>query len=582
MSIVLKDWYGKDQRFDHDKIFVSDEYGKLVQFTQGTGEPEVNEVILNNLEVTGFAEDSTYGAYSKVLAFGTDIEDAEIVVGKEYTVGWDGELYTTVAKDTGYVIEEEDGYGGTLYHMLYYLGNGTLLNYEGLEGNEEPFAILYASATGLTIVTTDTAESHVLGLIKRVRPRETLDMMLESITVTENGTYTADPIYDGLKQVVVEVAGVGVSDDVRYVTFMSYDGSTEYGKKAVAVGDDCADPITRGVFDTPTRESDVKYNYTFNGWATESNGAAVSNWNKAITEDKTVYAYFMTSYVYYTVTFYDDDTTTVLNTKSVTYMSDASYTPEKAGYKFLGWSEDVTNVTSDMEVYATWQVDDGYIHDSWETVVARAQNGTASNYYSVGDKIALPLTYTDGTTEEIDLYLAAFDAGKMEDGNPCNIVFVCAEALKTLCAFSTITLSSSKLSSTLWNTNLTVFNHLLNVVFPALPSVLRDNIKARDMYHSKAPNLQLWLPEDNDLNVVYSTIATRIDLMGVFPDANSRIMYKTDGTGPVEWLMGNPYWSGSYYYAQGYGTDGEELGTSGYISENPASTPRGVVFGFCI
>lgn len=50
--------------------------------------------------------------------------------------------------------------------------------------------------------------------------------------------------------------------DVRYVTFMSEDGTMEYGKKAAAVGDDCADPIARGVFVTPTKESDAQYNYT--------------------------------------------------------------------------------------------------------------------------------------------------------------------------------------------------------------------------------------------------------------------------------------------------------------------------------
>lgn len=235
MSIILKDWYGKDQRFDHDKIFVRDEYGKLVQFTQGTGNPEVNEVILNNLEVTGFAEDSTYGAYSKTLTFGTDIEDFEIIVGKEYTVSWDGVMYQAVAKDTGVVYEDVGEDGETVYYFIYYLGNGSLLDFEGLEGNNEPFAIQYTTTRGytsfksLTIVTTDTAESHVLGLIKRVRPRETLDMMLESITVTENGTYTANEIYDGLKTVNVEVPepvlqDKEVTENGEYSADEGYDG----------------------------------------------------------------------------------------------------------------------------------------------------------------------------------------------------------------------------------------------------------------------------------------------------------------------------------------------------------------------
>lgn len=106
--------------------------------------------------------------------------------------------------------------------------------------------------------------------------------------------FTDDKIFvrgeDG--ELIQFTQGKGASPDVRYVTFMSYDGLTEYGKKAVAVGDDCADPIARGIFATPTRESDAQYDYRFSSWATEPNGEAYSDWNKTITEDKTVYAVF--------------------------------------------------------------------------------------------------------------------------------------------------------------------------------------------------------------------------------------------------------------------------------------------------
>lgn len=87
--------------------------------------------------------------------------------------------------------------------------------------------------------------------------------------------------------------GAGVSPDVRYVTFLSYDGLTEYGKKPVAVGDDCADPIARGIFSTPTREWDGTYDYEFaNEWSEaiggNSNGTELQN----VTENKTLYAVF--------------------------------------------------------------------------------------------------------------------------------------------------------------------------------------------------------------------------------------------------------------------------------------------------
>ena len=83
-------------------------------------------------------------------------------------------------------------------------------------------------------------------------------------------------------------SGGGSSADVRYVTFMNEDGTVELGKKAVATGDDCADPIDRGVFSTPTKESTAQYTYTFYGWATTPNGTPSKT--VKVTGDTTLYA----------------------------------------------------------------------------------------------------------------------------------------------------------------------------------------------------------------------------------------------------------------------------------------------------
>ena len=63
MSIILKDPYGIDKTYDHDKIFVRNEKGELVQFTQGAG-----GAVLEPLEVT---ENGVYNPPAGVDGFGS-------------------------------------------------------------------------------------------------------------------------------------------------------------------------------------------------------------------------------------------------------------------------------------------------------------------------------------------------------------------------------------------------------------------------------------------------------------------------------------------------------------------------------
>lgn len=144
-------------------------------------------------------------------------------------------------------------------------------------------------------------------------------------------------------------SGGGSSDDVRYVTFMSDDGTVEYGKLPVATGYDCPNPKF-----AVTKESTAQYDYSFYGWATTPNGAADANWNKAVTEDRTVYANFAAVVRYYTITYLDTDGS-VLKTESLVYGAMPSYAPEKNGYKLTGWEPAFATVTGDASYVAQWQ-----------------------------------------------------------------------------------------------------------------------------------------------------------------------------------------------------------------------------------
>lgn len=247
-------------------------------------------------------------------------------------------------------------------------------------------------------------------------------------------TGKADKIKSGDMSAEIEsiTGGGGSSADVRYVTFMSYDGSVEYGKKAVAVGDDCADPIARGVFSKPTRESTAQYNYTFYGWATTPNGGAVSNWSKSITEDKTMYANFSSAVRYYTVTYYDGDT--VLKTESLAYGSTPAYVAEKDGYNFEGWEPALATVTGDASYYAQWSSALTFAGASWADIAEVSAAGTAASTFKVGDEKNVQITYADGSTATMAVRIAGFNHDDLADGSgKAGISIVC----RTLPDYST-------------------------------------------------------------------------------------------------------------------------------------------------
>ncbi len=243
-EFILKDQYGKEQVFDHDKIFVMGTDGELVQFTQGAGDaPAVvqplevtengtytapdgvdgfNEVVVNvdptwknilpKAEVGGFALDSTFGAFSPgavaPAAFALE-------VGKSHKVSWDGTDYECVA----FAIPLDPN------QQLVAIGNASSL---GLQGNGEPFLILHNQTYDNTqLFSTDTDESHVVGIWEKV----VQEINLQDKTITENGEYTADEGFDGLGRVTVDVAGSGGLPAGIYWGFGGYVPPIQYNQK---------------------------------------------------------------------------------------------------------------------------------------------------------------------------------------------------------------------------------------------------------------------------------------------------------------------------------------------------------------
>lgn len=355
--------------------------------------------------------------------------------------------------------------------------------------------------------------------------------------------------------------GGSASADLHYVTFMSYDGLTEYGKKAVADGDDCADPIARGIFDTPTRESDAQYNYTFGGWATEANGEVDSDWNKAVTEDRTVYASFTGALRYYTITFYDEDGTTVLNTESVAYGSVPSYVPTKDGYILIGWIPEAVAVTGDASYIAQWTDDFSFANADWSVIQSVLKAGQV-NAWSVGDKRTIPVKTYDGTSMNVVF--------EIRDILSDSIIIISQTVFNTgLWSESGSYISFNTTGENGWfSTDANRLNYAYqNVVFNGLPDDMKELVAKRrhttytkisdsDTFKNYYTTDKVWIPDATEIGSWY-------------PDNNARKKQeqtKTEvGSSYVNYLNRNMR-KGSQYVRQSY------VNTNGEVVDNINST----------
>lgn len=178
---------------------------------------------------------------------------------------------------------------------------------------------------------------------------------VKGATILKPETLIPENIAEGVEIagiVGTHVGGGGAAADVRYVTFMN--GTEVLYKKPVAVGDDCVDVLQKGLIETPTKESDVQYNYTYYGWGASDGGAADANILKNITEDKTVYAIYTSAVRTYTITYLDSDGVTVLKTEQLPYGTVPSYVPTSSSGIFKEWIPAPTAVTGNASYKAVW------------------------------------------------------------------------------------------------------------------------------------------------------------------------------------------------------------------------------------
>ena len=169
-----------------------------------------------------------------------------------------------------------------------------------------------------------------------------------TLTITQDTTLTADFAIEG----------------GCLVTFVDCDG-TVLSSVSVAPGEAATAPAD------PTREG-----YTFIGWDKDFS---------AVTDHMTVTAQYQINH--YQVRFLDYDGTE-LQTDSVEYQSAATApsNPYRQGHTFIGWDKDFTSITSDLDIYAQYEMGEDYDM----TIVFTNSEDNNSEIYSQSLTIKVP------------------------------------------------------------------------------------------------------------------------------------------------------------------------------------------------
>ncbi len=409
----------------------------------------------------------------------------------------------------------------------------------------------------------------------------------------------------------VNIAGVigtheGGGGDVPagYVTVTFMNGGDVLFSRMVLAGDDCPDPYVQSRIELPTKESTAQYTYTFNGWATADGGSADSTVLKNITEDKTLYAAFNANLVYFTVNFYDGDT--LLKTEQVAYGNSSTYQYVKPGYEFKGWTPTPTNVTANMDCYGEWE-ESLEITDSWDEIIAAAEDGTYATKYKIGQYKPIDLG-SEGVirmqlvfTKDSNNYAGLKKEFLYDDAStPASMTFVAIDLLATRKPMYTENTANTATGSFGWSGS-DLRAYLQDTIKPLLPSNVAAAIKTVRKYthewvnRTRTYNVEsaedLWIPSVYEM---YYSSQTGYEQYGAAYRSGFGGYYKDDAAlakayadaGEYANTAGS-YWLRSVNKSATY-TDASKQWMS-IVSTNgtPTSTlinssSRGVCIGFCI
>lgn len=379
------------------------------------------------------------------------------------------------------------------------------------------------------------------------------------------------------------VASYKVHYAVRYYSddellYMEY---LDYGQSAV-------DPIKSGKISKPTKESTAQYHYRYSHW----DSAALN-----ITDFVVIQAVYIETIRSYTISFYNENT--LLESHVLEYGMTPEYKsktlPTKLNveypqdYKFLGWTPEISIVEGDTNYYAIFS-DSDHLLDNWTKISNSVLNNTYKDLYPLGILKRDKLTYSDGTTEDVEFELVGYDHDTLSNGSGlAGMTFLCKTTLKD----KHIMNNSQTLNRVGWSES-DMRKYLQDTVYPALSSELRSLILPVNKYTSaggasssvvdvKMTSDSIWLPSLIEIidtysnKEIYAAEGSTYEYM-VGADENEsrsrRMRYNTSGYAQRYWTRSPVAHSNNEYWM--ISTLGGGIGT--YVSY----TSQGVVFGFCI
>lgn len=426
----------------------------------------------------------------------------------------------------------------------------------------------------------------------------TLSSIAEAV---RNKTGRNDPMYptEFAEAINSITGGGGSSADVRYVTFMSEDGTEELCKRAVLPGNDCGDVVALGLVEEQTKEPTNTEIFTRSGYALTAGGEAVPSALKNVTEDRTVYVAFEASTRYYTVRFFDGEE--LVHTVYAQYGTSVDYTLEdKDGGFFNGWSPAPTNIIADMDCYAQWAEKEKFSTATFARISEICEAGEASDYFAVNDE--REIMGISGTTYVLRIVGIEFD-NKADGSGKAGLTVAITKKDKVAACFAPFSRSGYRGIGWAYvsgnsGSESNVRYYLRDTFIDDLPSDLQSVIKTvtknteignDSTFSLQTSEDQLFVPSLEE----FGNPSFRADIsegLGAYPGFNTaetRKLYNSDGSAANVWTRCVNYVypnSCAYYLYDGSpkNAQGGWYNLSNQVSNSQTSVSAAIYPCFCI